>query len=123
MARQTVATHLIKLNAAFGIKTDDYEKFFEARCKAIGRELAKQIIPQEITKSERPGVQRKRPLKRRSDASRGRTSMSRPPAKASTGSSSKRRPAKSKSSLLSMSRMSAWGSRVASPRFLIPRPR
>ena len=43
-----MSTHLIKLNAAFGIMTDDYEKFFEARCKAISRELSKQIIDQEI---------------------------------------------------------------------------
>jgi len=28
--------------------TDDYEAFFIARCKAISRELAKQIIAQEI---------------------------------------------------------------------------
>lgn len=43
-----LSTHLIKLNEAFGVMSDDYDKFFAARCKAISRELAKQIIPQEI---------------------------------------------------------------------------
>jgi hypothetical protein len=28
--------------------TDDYAKFFDARCRAISRELGKLIIPQEI---------------------------------------------------------------------------
>jgi hypothetical protein len=37
-----------KLNGSFGVMTDNYETFFEARCKAISRELSKQIIPQEI---------------------------------------------------------------------------
>jgi hypothetical protein len=43
-----LSTHLIKLNGSFGVMTDDYDTFFEARCKAISRELRKQIIPQEI---------------------------------------------------------------------------
>jgi hypothetical protein len=43
-----LSTHLIKLNESFGVMTDDYEKFFSARCKAISRELTKRIIPQEI---------------------------------------------------------------------------
>lgn len=43
-----MSTHLIKLNGSFGVMTDDYEAFFAARCKAISRELGKQIIPQEI---------------------------------------------------------------------------
>ena len=43
-----LTTHLIKLNGSFGVMTDDYEVFFDARCKAISRELGKQIIPQEI---------------------------------------------------------------------------
>lgn len=43
-----LSTHLIKLNDSFGVMTDDYEKFFVARSKAISRELSKQIIPQEI---------------------------------------------------------------------------
>jgi len=43
-----MSTHLIKLNGNFGVMTDDYEVFFDARCKAISRELTKQIISQEI---------------------------------------------------------------------------
>lgn len=43
-----LSTHLIKLNDTFGVMSDDYDKFFAARCKAISRELAKQIIQQEI---------------------------------------------------------------------------
>jgi hypothetical protein len=43
-----LATHLIKLNRSFGVMTDDYDSFFDARCKAISRELGKQIIPQEV---------------------------------------------------------------------------
>jgi hypothetical protein len=43
-----LSTHLIKLNGSFGVMTDDYESFFDARCKAISRELGKQIIPQEV---------------------------------------------------------------------------
>jgi hypothetical protein len=43
-----LSTHLIKLNRSFGVMTDDYESFFDARCKAISRELGKQIIPQEV---------------------------------------------------------------------------
>lgn len=43
-----LSTHLIKLNATFGVMSDDYDKFFAARCKAISRDLVKQIIPQEI---------------------------------------------------------------------------
>lgn len=47
-----LATHLIKLNESFGVMTDDYERFFVARCRAISRELNKQIIPQEIDQME-----------------------------------------------------------------------
>jgi hypothetical protein len=43
-----LSTHLIKLNGNFGVMTDDYESFFDARCTAISRELSKRIIPQEI---------------------------------------------------------------------------
>jgi hypothetical protein len=43
-----LATHLIKLSGSFGVMTEDYEMFFDARCKAISRELGKRIIPQEI---------------------------------------------------------------------------
>jgi hypothetical protein len=43
-----LSTHLIKLNDSFGVLTDDYDSFFSARCKAISRELSKQIILQEV---------------------------------------------------------------------------
>ncbi len=43
-----MSTHLIKLNDNFGVMINDYEMFFDARCKAISRELNKRIIPQEI---------------------------------------------------------------------------
>jgi hypothetical protein len=43
-----MSTHLIKLNDNFGVMTDDYERFFAGRCKAISRELSKLIIPQEV---------------------------------------------------------------------------
>ncbi len=43
-----LSTHLIKLNGAFGVMTDEYGKFFDARCRAISRELGKQIIPQDV---------------------------------------------------------------------------
>lgn len=46
--KKCMSTHLIKLSANFGVMTDDYDNFFRARCKAISRELTKQIIPQEI---------------------------------------------------------------------------
>lgn len=41
-------THLIKLTNSFGVLTDDYDSFFDARCTAISRELAKRVIPQEF---------------------------------------------------------------------------
>jgi len=41
-----LSTHLIKLKS--GVMKDDYEMFFDARCKAISRELSKQIISQGI---------------------------------------------------------------------------
>jgi len=43
-----MATHLIKLTDNYGVLNDDYGKFFDARCRAISRELSKQIIPQQI---------------------------------------------------------------------------
>jgi hypothetical protein len=46
-----MATHLIKLNKAFGVLNDDYSKFFDMRCKAISRELAKRLIDQAIDKT------------------------------------------------------------------------
>jgi hypothetical protein len=47
-----LATHLIKLNDSYGVMSNDYVSFFDARCKAISRELSKQIIPQEIDQLE-----------------------------------------------------------------------
>ena len=49
-----LATHLIKLNTSFGVLTDDYAKFFDARCRAISRELEKLIIPQAIDQLATP---------------------------------------------------------------------
>lgn len=43
-----LATHLIKLTDGFGVMSNEYDRFFSARCKAISRELQKQIIPQAI---------------------------------------------------------------------------
>lgn len=42
------ATHLIKLSDSYGVMVDDYERFFDARCRAISRELTKHIIAQQI---------------------------------------------------------------------------
>ena len=47
-----LATHLIRLNDMYGVMTNDYVKFFDARCRAISRELNKQIIPQAIDQLE-----------------------------------------------------------------------
>jgi hypothetical protein len=47
-------THLIRLDDAYGVLTNDYAKFFDARCRAISRELSKQVIPQEIDQLETP---------------------------------------------------------------------
>lgn len=47
-----LATHLIRLNDAYGVMTNDYAKFFDARCRAISRELNKQVIPQPIDQLE-----------------------------------------------------------------------
>lgn len=49
-----LATHLIRLNDIYGVMTNDYAKFFDARCHAISRELNKQIIPQAIDQLEVP---------------------------------------------------------------------
>ena len=46
---RTLRTHLISMNSS-GILDDDYDKFFDYRCKAIAKELAKGLIPQEIDK-------------------------------------------------------------------------
>lgn len=50
--QKCLATHLITLNENFGVLTDDYDSFFAARCKAISRELQKQVIPQDIDLNE-----------------------------------------------------------------------
>jgi hypothetical protein len=47
-----LATHLIRLNDAYGVMTNEYVKFFDARCRAISRELNKQVIPQAIDQLE-----------------------------------------------------------------------
>jgi hypothetical protein len=49
--RKCMATHLIKLDAAFGVIKDDYDKFFQARCRAISHELGRRIIPRTIDQS------------------------------------------------------------------------
>ena len=48
-----MATHLIKLNQQFGVMSDDYDKFFEARCRAISKELANRIMPQKVDREAR----------------------------------------------------------------------
>lgn len=45
--KRTLSTHLISLDRA-GVLEDNYDKFFSYRCRAIARELAKSVIPQEI---------------------------------------------------------------------------
>jgi hypothetical protein len=49
-----MSTHLIKMDSTYGVMTDDYEMFFDARCKAISRELSKRVIPQEIDQLATP---------------------------------------------------------------------
>ena len=44
---RTLRTHLINLERA-GVRENDYNKFFSYRCRAIARELAKNLIPQAI---------------------------------------------------------------------------
>jgi hypothetical protein len=44
---ETMRTHLIDLDK-FGIWDNDYERFWNRRAKAIARELAKRVIPQDI---------------------------------------------------------------------------
>ena len=45
--KRTLRTHLINVDRA-GVLDDDYDKFFNYRCRAIARELAKNLIPREI---------------------------------------------------------------------------
>ena len=47
--QRTLRTHLIDIERA-GVLDNDYNKFFEYRCRAIARELAKGLIPQDIDK-------------------------------------------------------------------------
>ena len=44
---KALRTHLISMDQA-GILDDDYDKFFNYRCRAIARELAKKLIPQQV---------------------------------------------------------------------------
>ena len=46
---KSLHTHFIDVDQA-GILDDDFDKFFKYRCKAIARELTKNLIPQEIDK-------------------------------------------------------------------------
>ena len=47
--QRALRSHLIDMNRP-GVLDDDYDKFFEYRCRAIARELAKGLIPQDIDK-------------------------------------------------------------------------
>ena len=44
---QALRSHLIDLNRA-GVLDDDYERFFDYRCRKIAQELTKNLIPQEV---------------------------------------------------------------------------
>ena len=44
---KALRSHLISMSRS-GVLTDDYNKFFKYRCKAIARALAKNLIPQDI---------------------------------------------------------------------------
>ncbi len=48
---ETMKTHLINDLDAFGIWTDDYEKFFNARAKALSKEMKKRIIEADIDRT------------------------------------------------------------------------
>ena len=45
--QKALRTHLISMDQA-GVLDDDYDKFFNYRCRAIARELAKKLIPQQV---------------------------------------------------------------------------
>ena len=45
--QKALRSHLISMNQA-GILDDDYDKFFNYRCRAIAGELARNLIPQEV---------------------------------------------------------------------------
>ena len=44
---RTLKTHLIDIERA-GVLDDDYDRFFNYRCRTIARELARNLIPQNI---------------------------------------------------------------------------
>lgn len=52
---QSMKTHLINNMESFGVFEDDYEKFFERRCRAFSKELEKRIIPQDVD-SKQPAL-------------------------------------------------------------------
>ena len=45
--QKALRSHLISMDQA-GILDDDYDKFFKYRCRAIARELARNLIPQQV---------------------------------------------------------------------------
>ena len=45
--KKALRTHLISMDKA-GILDDDYDKFFNYRCRVIARELSKNLIPQKV---------------------------------------------------------------------------
>ena len=45
--QKALRSHLISMDKA-GILDDDYDKFFNYRCRAIARELARHLIPQQV---------------------------------------------------------------------------
>ncbi len=52
----TMKTHLIEDLVGFGIWDDDYDKFFDARAKAVSRELSKRIIKRDIDKQGQSNI-------------------------------------------------------------------
>lgn len=52
MLAACMKTHLIGDVDKFGVFEDDYDSFFNKRCKAFSRELQERIIPQEIDSKE-----------------------------------------------------------------------
>lgn len=48
---ETMGTHLIDLDA-FGVWSDDFDRFFDQRCKAIGAEIASRIVPRPGERNE-----------------------------------------------------------------------
>src|SRR5690606_28889436 len=48
---RTMKSNLIDDLDKFGIWTDDYEAFFDARAKAVSSALKKRIIPQDVDKT------------------------------------------------------------------------